>query len=139
MSARDATWPVIPAIRVKTMADALDFYVGVLGFEVERGGPGDENTAILRGAARLMLEVAHDLFGEEYNAAIRERLGSKSAIALYIEALDLDDLHQRVQVEGVTIVDPLAERAWGQAEFTIEDPEGNWLTFWRTSETNADA
>jgi catechol 2,3-dioxygenase-like lactoylglutathione lyase family enzyme len=135
MSARDATWPVIPAIRVKSMADALNFYVGVLGFEVERGGPEEENMAISRGAARLMLEVAHDQFGEGYNAAIRERLGSKSAIALYIEARDLDKLHERVQADRVPIVDPLADRPWGQAEFTIEDPEGNWLTFWRESET----
>lgn len=134
MSARDASWPVIPAIRVRNMTDALEFYVGVLGFEVERGGPGEENTAISRGAPRLMLEVAHDLFGEEYNAAIRERLGSRSATALYIEARDLDELHERVQAEGVRIVDPLGDRPWGQAEFTIEDPQGNWLTFWRASE-----
>ncbi len=133
MSARDATWGVIPAIRVRSMADALNFYAGVLGFEVERGGPDEGNTSITRGAPRLMLELAHDFFGEEYNAAIRERLGSKSASALYIEARDLDQLHERVQAEGVRIVDPLGDRPWGQAEFTIEDPEGNWLTFWRAT------
>lgn len=135
MSASDASWPVIPAIRVRDMADALNLYVGVLGFEVERGGPEEENTVISRGAPRLMLEVAHDLFGEEYNAAIRERLGSKSATALYIEARDLDQLHERVQAEGARIVDPLGDRPWGQTEFTIEDLEGNWLTFWRASQT----
>jgi uncharacterized glyoxalase superfamily protein PhnB len=32
---------------------------------------------------------------------------------------------------GATIIDPLADREWGQTEFTVEDPEGNWLTFWR--------
>lgn len=117
------------------MADAVRFYVGVLGFELERGGADEENTAISRGAPRLMLEVAGDLFGEAYNTAIRERLGSKSAVALYIEARDLEELHERVQAEGVRIVDPLADRPWGQAEFTIEDLEGNWLTFWRTAET----
>lgn len=135
MSARDATFPVVPTIRVTNMAEALEFYVGVLGFELERGGPDEENTAISRGAPRLMLEVAGDLFGEAYNAAIRERLGSKSAMALYIEAHDLEELHERVQAKGMQIVDPLGDRPWGQAEFTIEDLEGNWLTFWRRSET----
>lgn len=135
MSARDASYPVVPTIRVRNMADAVRFYVGVLGFELERGGADEENTAISRGAPRLMLEVASDLFGEAYNTAIRERLGSKSAVALYIEARDLEELHERVQAEGVRIVDPLVDRPWGQAEFTIEDLEGNWLTFWRTAET----
>ena len=32
------------------------------------------------------------------------------------------------------VVDPLADRPWGQAEFTVADPDGHWLTFWRTSE-----
>jgi catechol 2,3-dioxygenase-like lactoylglutathione lyase family enzyme len=43
MSARDATFPVVPTIRVTNMAEALEFYVGVLGFELERGGPDEEN------------------------------------------------------------------------------------------------
>ena len=24
-----------------------------------------------------------------------------------------------------------AERPWGQEELTVEDHEGNWLTFWK--------
>ena len=34
-------------------------------------------------------------------------------------------------VSDPKIVDPLADRPWGQAEFTVEDPTGNWLTFWK--------
>ncbi len=51
-------------------------------------------------------------------------------MALYIHAPDLKQLHERLsQDKGVKIVDPLANRPWGQAEFTIEDPEGTFLTF----------
>ena len=62
--------------------------------------------------------------------AFRERLGSVSPNALYLETEDLDELYAALQDGGVTIVDPLADRPWGQAEFTVEDPAGNWLTFW---------
>ena len=126
-------WGVTPAIRVRDMAAALAFYVDRLGFTLDRGGPTDDNCAIERGDARLMLEVAGDLYSEGYNEAIRQRLGTPSAIALYMEAPDLEDLYARVAASGVEIVDPLADRPWGQSEFTVADLDGTWLTFWRAS------
>jgi uncharacterized glyoxalase superfamily protein PhnB len=79
-----------------------------------------------------MIETAADFYGDQYNEAIRERLGTRSSIALYIEAEDLAAFHSRLKVSGaVRIIDPLAARPWGQEEFTVEDHEGNWLTFWR--------
>jgi uncharacterized glyoxalase superfamily protein PhnB len=123
-------WGVIPSIRVGDLPEALEFYVGRLGFATERDEP-HENVSISRGDARLMLETTADFYGETYNTAIRERLGSVSPNALYMEAEDLDDLYRSVLEAGVRVVDPLAERPWGQAEFTVEDPAGNWLTFWR--------
>ena len=127
---------VIPTIRVGDMSAGLAFYVDQLGFSLERGGPTDDNSAIGRGDARLMLEVAGDLYSQGYNEAIRGRLGSPSAVALYIEAPDLDELYARLEVSGAEIVDPLADRPWGQSEFTVADPDGTWLTFWRASPTS---
>lgn len=124
-------WGVIPSLRVTDMPAALRFYTDVLGFDVERGGPEDSNCALKYGDGRIMLETAADHYGDEYNAAIRERLGGPSPHALYIEAEELDALHERVTDAHAPIVDPLADRPWGQREFTVEDPEGNWLTFWR--------
>ena len=123
-------WGVIPSIRVADLDDALGFYVGRLGFSVQ-GDAKHGNVSILRGDARLMLETTADFYGDTYNAAIRERLGSVSANALYMEADDLEELYRALEEAGAKIVDPLAERPWGQAEFTVEDGEGNWLSFWR--------
>jgi len=123
-------WGVIPSIRVADLDDALGFYVGRLGFSVQ-GDAKHGNVSILRGDARLMLETTADFYGDTYNAAIRERLGSVSANALYMEADDLEELYRALEEAGAKIVDPLAERPWGQAEFTVEDPWGNWLTFWK--------
>jgi uncharacterized glyoxalase superfamily protein PhnB len=113
------------------MADALAFYLGPLEFTLDSGGEGESNSSLTRGDARVMIETPADHYGAEYNAAIRERLGTPSCIALYIEASDLAAFHSRLESAGVRIVDPLAERPWGQAEFTVEDHEGNWLTFWK--------
>jgi catechol 2,3-dioxygenase-like lactoylglutathione lyase family enzyme len=122
---------VIPAIRVRDLAAALEFYVDRLGFILERGDASAENCAISRGDARVMLEVAGDLYSDGYNQEIRGRLGGRSAAALYIEAPDLDPLYAAVEAGGVELVDPIADRPWGQREFTVADPDGTWLTFWR--------
>ncbi len=115
-----SSWGVIPAIRVRSMAEALAFYLGPLEFTLERGGEGEDNSAIKRGDARLMLETAADHYGDEYNAAIRERLGSASAASLYIEASDLAEFQSRLEAAGARILDPLADRPWGQEELTVE-------------------
>ena len=124
-------WGVIPSIRVSDMAEALDFYVGRLGFSTARENVEEGNVSVSRGDARLMLETTADFYGDTYNAAIRERLGSVSPNALYMEAEDLEELYRALEEGGAKIVDPLADRPWGQAEFTVEDPSGNWLSFWK--------
>jgi uncharacterized glyoxalase superfamily protein PhnB len=126
-----AEWGVIPSIRVRDMAEALAFYHGTLGFTLDRGGDEATNVSLTREHAHVMIETAADHYGDEYNAAIRERLATPSAIALYMEASDLAAFYARLEAAGTRIIDPLAARPWGQDEFTVEDPDGNWLTFWK--------
>ncbi len=126
-----AEWGVIPSIRVRDMAEALAFYRGTLGFTLDRGGDEATNVSLTREHAHVMIETAADHYGDEYNAAIRERLATPSAIALYMEASDLAAFYARLEAAGTRIIDPLAARPWGQDEFTVEDPDGNWLTFWK--------
>jgi uncharacterized glyoxalase superfamily protein PhnB len=130
------TWGVIPSIRVRDMAEALAFYRGALEFTLDSGGDDASNSSLTRGVAHVMIETAADLYGDQYNAAIRERLGTPSCIALYMEASDLAVFHSRLLAAGARIVDPLVARPWGQEEFTVEDHEGNWLTFWKKIGTN---
>jgi uncharacterized glyoxalase superfamily protein PhnB len=124
-------WGVIPSIRVDDMAEALAFYVERLEFTLDSGGDDAGNSSLTRGDAHLMIETASDFYGDEYNAAIKERLGTPSCTDLYIEASDLGEFYSRLEAGGVRIVDRLAVRPWGQEQFTVEDHAGNWLTFWR--------
>ncbi|MFN0095337.1 MAG: VOC family protein [Dehalococcoidia bacterium] len=121
---------ITTAIRVQDMDAALHVYIDVLGFRPVRPVDSAHNS-LERGDARLMLEALQGFYSPAYNAEIAERLGSRSAQALYIEAPDLDALYAAAQKAGLRIVDPLATRDWGQTEFTVEDPDGTWLTFYR--------
>ena len=89
-------WGVIPSIRVRDMAEALAFYRETLGFTLDSGGDDATNSSLTREDSHLMLETAADHYGDDYNAAIRERLGTPSATALYMEASDLDAFHARL-------------------------------------------
>jgi uncharacterized glyoxalase superfamily protein PhnB len=127
-------WGVIPSIRFKDLPAAVAFYTDSLGFELTRGTVEEGNIAVTRGDARLMLESSAAFYNPAYNAAIASRLGTPSANSLYMEAKDLEVLYDKVtSTAGAAIVDPLADRDWGQSEFTVADPEGNWLTFWKAS------
>ena len=119
---------MIPSIRTSDVPAAVDFYTGKLGFEVARSSEG--NVALTFADERLMLEAAGDFYSPAYNDAISARLGNASPHALYIEAHELEQYYEQVRAAGVEIVDPLAPRPWGQAEFTVADRDGNWLTFW---------
>jgi uncharacterized glyoxalase superfamily protein PhnB len=125
--------PAILSLRVRDMAKALAFYLGPLEFDLKRGGDTESNCVVSRGDAELMLETAADHYGDEYNSAIRNRLGSPSSAAIYIEASDLAGFQARLEAAGARIIDPLKERPWGQSEFTVEDHEGNWLAFWQAT------
>lgn len=131
------SYAVIPSIRVANVAEALAFYIEALGFELVRGGPDEANNSLRLGEAHIMIESPGTFYSNEYNAAIRERMGSASPMSLYIEAPDLAALHASALSAGVRIIDPIADRAWGQKEFTVEDPAGNWLTFWQATAATA--
>ncbi len=124
-------WAVIPTIRVPDMGEALEFYRDKLGFVLDRDEASDVNNSMVRGDARIQLETPGDHFGPAYNEAIRQRLDGRSATTLYMEADDIDELYERVNHLGISVVDALAERPWDLREFTIEDHLGHWLTFWK--------
>ena len=131
-------WAVIPSIRTADLKRALAFYTDTLGFSVRRGTEEESNMSLVRGDANIMLEGPTAFYSEGYNSAIRERLGTPSASAMYIEATDLEELNAKLIEAGIAIIDPLADRPWGQSELTVADPDGNWLTFWKSPQATQD-
>ncbi len=124
-------YKVTPSLRFADVPAVACLLLDMLGFTLLRGGPDEDNTSISRGDATLMIEKAAAYYSSEFNEAIKARLSGKSPNSLYIEAEDLRELFASASAAGARIVDPIAARPWGQTEFTVEDPAGNWLTFWK--------
>jgi uncharacterized glyoxalase superfamily protein PhnB len=120
--------PIMPSLRFRDLDRAVRFYTETLGFQKKREHPG--NVLVVRGASQMMLESCAGHFGATYNQAIEKRVGTAGPLALYVHAPDLKALYERLSGDKeVKVVDPLADRPWGQAEFTIEDTEGTFITF----------
>ena len=107
-------------VYVEDQAKAIDFYVGVLGFEVRRrmqmgadaewvevGAPGAETCLVIYPRA-LMPDWA-------------ER---KSSLVFYCP--DVRDTVETLGERGVTIAMEPGDLPWGTFA-AIEDPDGNWL------------
>jgi uncharacterized glyoxalase superfamily protein PhnB len=45
---------------------------------------------------------------------------------------DIDALYAEFQARGATMHFELTQRDWGIKDFTVEDPDGNWVEFFQT-------
>jgi uncharacterized glyoxalase superfamily protein PhnB len=113
----------------------MAFYRDVLGFEVRRAEPLEAPTfaSLQRGENALMLSPFDEAF-EDWRmvALVKERRGSAGAVSFYIEAGDDISAESRRAEAAGAVVDPLAERPWGQREFTVADPDGFWWAVWKS-------
>ncbi len=108
---------LIPMLPVKNMPASLDFYCGMLGFEVENRND-NWGWAMLRfDECRLMLD-------ESINAhpdIIRDPI-------LYLYPDDIVAYYEQVRSKGLSVPE-LEITFYGMQEFRIEDPDGNqwWI------------
>lgn len=114
----------IPLIHVPDMLRSLDFYVGVLGFEVVSRWPDDERppgwVALGAGGARLMLRVGHPRRRIDH----RHKPGTV-VLNFYVEGLDA--IRQRL-IEAGHECGTIESLFYGAREFYVRDPDGNELT-----------
>ena len=104
---------LIPMLPVKSMPASVDFYCGMLGFEVER--KSDEwGWAMLRfGECRLMVDQSI-------------RAGGSRGSVLYLYPDDVVEYHKQVRKNGLAVPE-LDVTFYGMTEFRINDPDGNQL------------
>ena len=99
---------------------AVDFYVRVLRFTVERderdeGYVALRRDAVLVGAARR----------EPEDAAVRR---PPAGVELVLEVDDLDVETDHVRAQGWPLEEPMTERPWGLRDVRLLDPDGY---YWR--------
>ena len=106
---------VTPILRVSQLDASLNYYVGVLGFEMDwRNDDGNSFASVSRGQCQLFLSV-----GDQGNP------GSW----MWIGVSDVDALHEELLGRGARVRHPPTNYPWGSRELHTEDPDGNVLRF----------
>jgi predicted enzyme related to lactoylglutathione lyase len=101
---------------------AVDFYVRVLGFVVERDErpAGSDYVAVRRGAARIGLSAA---WAPTDPAARRVPQG----VELVLEVDDLTAERDRIVAHGWPLADDIGTRPWGRSDLRLFDPDGYYI------------
>ena len=116
---------LIPMLPVKNMPRSVDFYCGILGFEVENRNE-EWGWAMLRfDECRLMVDQSINAHPGKFRDSI-----------LYLYPDDVFEYHKMVREKGLAVPE-LDVTFYGLTEFRIDDPDGNRL--WIGQSTSSDA
>jgi uncharacterized glyoxalase superfamily protein PhnB len=110
---------LMPVLRVTDTARAIEFYTGVLGFQVLRKTTDDDGDVCLLRSGPIELMLATGL-----------HLGGTPTFTgtFYFQTEDVATFYERIK-NRVEIVWPLEVMDYGTREFGIHDPDGYTLAF----------
>ena len=127
-----AQCPVIPTLRYRDAAAAIEWLCRAFGFERHLVVPGEEGTiahAQLRfGNGMIMLGSARDDELGRWLVPPREAGGDGTQSA-YVIVADPDAHHARAVAAGARIVLPLVDEDYGGRGYSCLDPEGHVWSF----------
>jgi uncharacterized glyoxalase superfamily protein PhnB len=111
---------IVPVLQVAQMQEALDFYAGVLGFDVcwnKANDGGGDNAMLQAGEANVLLSTG-------------SHLGKKPEFTgtLYFNMEGVQEFFDKIKGR-VEVVWPLETMEYGQKEFGIRDCNGYTLAF----------
>ena len=107
---------VSPLLSVSDLAEAIDFYCRVLGFDPAWSwGEPPSIAAVCRDGIEITLTRNGDA-------------KPAGAAHIYLHVTDIDDYYASIGKEGAAIIVPIADRAYGMRDFRIADPSGNELS-----------
>ncbi len=130
--ARHSRADVIPALRYRDAAAAIDWLCEAFGFERHQVIPGEEEGTIAHaelifGDGMVMLGSARD---DEFGRLQKTpaEVGGVGTGSAYIVVADIDAHHARAVAAGAEIVRPLADQGFGRT-YSCRDPEGQLWNF----------
>ena len=100
-------------LEVNNLEESLEFYVGVLGFEIESLNPGGEPPMATLRAGRLRITLAQQL-----ETMLRRGRGAH----FFIGVEDVDAFYEHVIVKRPEVRSP-SDEGWGGRFVTLEDPD----------------
>jgi predicted lactoylglutathione lyase len=108
----------VPEIPVTDMDQALDYYAGKLGFNIDWGGAEGGIAGISKGDCRMFLT----------DRDFREQHGNAPPVMLWINLnskQEVDELYEIWNGAGARIVSTPESKPWKLHEFTASDLDGN--------------
>ena len=138
--AKDTRATMIPAIRYRDAAAAIDWLCEAFGFERHLAVPGEggaiDHAQLVFGNGMVMLGSARD---DEFGA-LQQPLaepGGPVSLSIYIVVSDVDAHHARAVAAGAEIVMAPEDQDYGGRLYSCPDPEGNLWNFgsydpWKT-------
>lgn len=119
--------PTVIPLRYVASVDAVrQYYLDRLGFEHMMGVVGKDGqldfSIVVRDGAQLMLARPMAAGGDTTGAALE----------IYVEVADVDAYHAELAGKGVTFADAPATQWWGDRNFSVIDPAGHKIWFWKT-------
>lgn len=103
------------SLRVSDLAAAIDFYTSRLGFRhAFSWGEPPAMAGVNLGQTQVFLEAGTP---------------SPHGCSLYFVVGNADELHDFHRANGVNVVEPLGDRAWGLRDYSVRDRDGHALTF----------
>ena len=130
--AADTVSTVIPALRYRDGAAAVDWLCQAFGFErllvVPGDGGGIAHAQLAFGRGMVMLGSARE---DEYDSLLAQpgAVGGKVTQAPYIVVADADAHCARARAAGAEIVIDVEDQPHGGRAYTCRDPEGNVWNF----------
>ncbi|OLF11605.1 glyoxalase [Actinophytocola xinjiangensis] len=115
---------VWPTLQARNAPALIDFLVNTLGFEKTAVyADGD----LVAHAQLDWPEGGGVMLGSHRPGRAWTR--EPGTAGMYVVTDDVDALYERVRSSGATIVSELADQDYGNREFSIADPEGNYWSF----------
>ena len=123
-----SAWKIIPQFQSRDIESSVKFYTEALGFELGGVKPEDGSSkpyfaSVFAGRKADANIYLHECKPEEFHP-------SRCMIALGTS--ELDEFYQLVTSRAnVRITEEIEDRDWGYRQFSMEDVDGNSLTFFK--------
>ncbi len=125
MSERNAS--IIPAMRYRNAAKAIEWLCGAFGFEKHMVVPGENGTIahaqLIFGNGMIMLGSMHD---NDFGKVVQppkspEFINTQSA---YVVVKEIDQHYKKAVAAGADIIIDIEDADYGGRGYTCRDPEG---------------
>lgn len=134
----------MPELDVTDLAASLNFYLGVVGFEMAYERPEERFAYLDLSGATLMLQEAAGPGRHFRNAELVRPFGR--GVNLQVQVADVDLVYERVRLAGSPVFVPVEDRSYRiqsgsimQRQFVVADPDGYLLRLCRISRSGSGA